>query len=415
MLVSRVLSARNTCSSVFASPSTHEHASTAVLTALLAAVLSVSIIDWSTMAHIYAEGIQQTRLQEKCQAHTAVSSCLEGTVSKLGMELKDGPFILTFECLNYLSFGMNRMNQNCKLKPSPPAGSDACLHIPYGGYNSRDKQPAGCKLQEEIAAWLKDESQARQELTASVRSLTGRLQLLDTSLAKAEENVSDLQKIRHVLECKLSELERAKLASAATHAAEVDKLEHKVQDALAAKDDLYRDFVAMQQAKSELKEELVQLPIPRSLQRLCGCACVTHPLAQGLERAAVGSLKNDLTSVKAERNKEQDQLQQLEDEHTKLKASHEVICTRVNELEETCSALQVEKSDLTTTLLEVESENSKAKQENEERITAISEELKQSEEGRVALQANLEEVTTVHHPVVCGFRLHCIPQKFNAS
>lgn len=260
------------------------------------------------------QGIQQARLQEKCQAHTVVSSCLEGTVAKLGKEVKDGD-----------------------------------------------------KLQQEMATWLKDESEARQQLTASAKSLTARLQLMDTSLAEAERTVSDLQKTREVLECKLTEIERAQVASAATHTGELEKLEHRVQVALAAKDELYRDLVAVQQAKGELKEEL------------------------GLERVAMEGVKNNLTSVKAEHIKGKDQLHQLTDEHTQLKGAHEVVCTRVKELEESCSALQGEKSDLKTALREAESDHTKLKTEHEERILAITDELKHSEEGRSALHTELEE------------------------
>lgn len=114
---------------------------------------------------------------------------------------------------------------------------------------------------------------------------------------------------------------------------------------------------------------------------------------QGLERVAVEGLKNDLTRVKAEHSMGQDQLQKLTDEHTQLKGAHEVVCTRVKELEESCGALQGEKSDLKTALLEAEADHAKVKKEHEERILAISDELKRSEEGRSALQADLEEVT----------------------
>lgn len=150
--------------------------------------------------------------------------------------------------------------------------SDAVLDRAYlmAACCSRDKAAAGDTLRQEVATWLKDESEARQQLTANAKTLSERLQLMDTSLAQAEQTVSDLQKNRDILQCKLTEIGRAQLASAATHTAELDKLEHKVQDALAAKDELYRDLVAVQQAKGELKEELVRKPILTSMRGLYG-------------------------------------------------------------------------------------------------------------------------------------------------
>jgi hypothetical protein len=69
--------------------------------------------------------------------------------------------------------------------------------------------------------------------------------------------VSDLQKLKEGLECKLTEQERS---AAVMHAAEVEKFERKVQDAFAAKDALYKDLVAMQEVQGTLKESLVRSP-----------------------------------------------------------------------------------------------------------------------------------------------------------
>lgn len=125
----------------------------------------------------------------------------------------------------------------------------------------------GDKLYQEMAAWFKDESEARQELIASAKTLTVRLQSMDTSLAAAEQNVSDLQKVREVLECKLADIQRVQVANLASHAADLEKFEHKVQEALAAKDEVYRDLVSAQQVQGELKETLVRFPLRAALNQ----------------------------------------------------------------------------------------------------------------------------------------------------
>lgn len=135
---------------------------------------------------------------------------------------------------------------------------------------------------------------------------------------------------------------------------------------------------------------------------------VTNQHVQGLERVAAESLKNDLTALRVEHGKGQDQLQELTNEHTKLLGTHEEMCAHVKDLEESCSALQAETSGLKSVQLELESESAKAKQDHQEQVLAISTELKQSEEAQATLIANLEEVMLTFRMLACGHGLQVL-------
>jgi chromosome segregation ATPase len=115
----------------------------------------------------------------------------------------------------------------------------------------------GDNLYQEMAAWFKEESDARKELIEKAKTLDMRLRSTQQALVAAEQNVSDLQRVREGLECKLTELERS---TAAKRAAEVEKFDNKIQEALATKDALYKDLVTMQQVQGTLKESLVRFP-----------------------------------------------------------------------------------------------------------------------------------------------------------
>lgn len=335
-------------------------------------------------AHIHAEGIQQRRLQEKLQSHSTVGACLEGSVAKLSAEVKDG--VQPLLCWSTARF-------DPFLSPTVPESSLAGFSIPAEVSVANSKGFTGDKLYQEATAWLKEESGARKELLASAKHLTVRLQHMETSLTSAEQNLSHVNKAREVLECKLSETEQNQVARSATHAAEVEKFELKVQEALAAKDELYKDLVSMQQVQGELKEDLVRsLLIYLASALWMSQGCFEHWGVQGRERVSAEGLKNDLVSVRAEHSKAQDELQQMTNNYTQLTSAHEEMCGRVKTLEESCSALQAEKAELQSLQVELESESSKAKQEMEDKMLAISNELEQSKVACEALQADLAEV-----------------------